>query len=71
VSERTAAAVYTVRAPVSAPALSRFSCLPSALILSLRLLVTGPLPSTGALASSENTAADLVFLPLPVDKELR
>jgi hypothetical protein len=41
---------------------------PSSLSL---LAVAGPSPATGALASSENTAADLVFLPLPVDKELR
>jgi hypothetical protein len=37
----------------------------------LHLLVTGSPPATGALASSENAAIDLVFLPLPVDKELR
>jgi hypothetical protein len=70
VSERADAAVYTVRAPVSAPAPPRFSRLPSTLILSL-LPVAGPLSATGALASSENAAADLVFLPLPIDKELQ
>jgi hypothetical protein len=31
----------------------------------------GPPPVTGALASSENAAADPVLFPLPIDKELR
>jgi hypothetical protein len=39
VSKRADAAVYTVHAPVSAPAPPRFSCLPSALILSTLILV--------------------------------
>jgi hypothetical protein len=39
VSEHTDTTVYTVRAPVSAPAMPHFSCLPSALILSTRVLV--------------------------------
>jgi hypothetical protein len=35
------------------------------------LSIAGPPLATRALTSSENAAADPVFLPLPVDKELR
>jgi hypothetical protein len=55
VSKRVDAAVYTVRAPVSAPAPPRFSRLPSALILSTLVLVgrrrTVVPPDTGIHAS--------------------
>jgi hypothetical protein len=44
---------------------------PPLLLTLLRLPVAGPPPATGALASLENADADPVFLPLPVNKELR
>jgi hypothetical protein len=40
-------------------------------LIVLGLPVTGPPPATGALASLENATGNLVFLPLPIDKELR
>jgi hypothetical protein len=56
VFERADVAVYTVRAPVSAPAPPRFSRLPSALILSTLVLVgrrrTAVPPDAGVHASS-------------------
>jgi hypothetical protein len=70
VFERADAAIYNLCAPMSAPAPPRFSRIPFVLILSL-LPIAGPPPDTGALTSSENAAAEPVFLPLPVDMELR